>query len=218
MKQVKIKFAMHVMHWREKADVFCGFTLLPSGSLINAVTRAMQSVLTIVWYLTQYSWHFLFHGFRVSCHKLPVVLDNGCTDSDIKNVRIGIVTDIGCPWVNVYKQFFSRAGWSFTREKRHKYAVEAAGAKLDYTCYHSPAHISDIRMLYCHPTFHAADLKLDALFWTCELNEQLCWKINMWYTLLPPIHYVHPVSSQLYPHQPDAWMSGTSQKCVSTHC
>ncbi len=25
---------MRVMHWREKADVFCGFTLLPSGKCI----------------------------------------------------------------------------------------------------------------------------------------------------------------------------------------
>ncbi len=31
MKQVYIEFAMRVMHWREKAGVFCGFTLLPSG-------------------------------------------------------------------------------------------------------------------------------------------------------------------------------------------
>ncbi len=31
MKQVYIEFAMRVMHWREKADIFCGFTLLPSG-------------------------------------------------------------------------------------------------------------------------------------------------------------------------------------------
>ncbi len=30
MKQVYIDFAMRVMHWREKAGVFCGFTLLPS--------------------------------------------------------------------------------------------------------------------------------------------------------------------------------------------
>ncbi len=30
MKQVYIEFAMRVMHWREKAGVFCGFTLLPS--------------------------------------------------------------------------------------------------------------------------------------------------------------------------------------------
>ncbi len=28
MKQVNIEFAMRVMHWREKAGVFCGFTLL----------------------------------------------------------------------------------------------------------------------------------------------------------------------------------------------
>ncbi len=33
MKQVYIEFAMRVMHWREKAGVFCGFTLLPSVSL-----------------------------------------------------------------------------------------------------------------------------------------------------------------------------------------
>ncbi len=33
MEQVYIKFAMRVMHWREKAGVFCGFTLLPSVTL-----------------------------------------------------------------------------------------------------------------------------------------------------------------------------------------
>ncbi len=34
MKQVYIEFAMRVMHWREKAGVFCGFTLLPSEQVI----------------------------------------------------------------------------------------------------------------------------------------------------------------------------------------
>ncbi len=32
MKQVYIEFAMLVMHWREKAGVFCGFTLLSSDA------------------------------------------------------------------------------------------------------------------------------------------------------------------------------------------
>ncbi len=35
MKQVYIEFAMCVMHWREKAGLFCGFTLLPSGNVID---------------------------------------------------------------------------------------------------------------------------------------------------------------------------------------
>ncbi len=35
MKQVYIQFAMRLMHWREKAAVFCGFTLLPSGMASN---------------------------------------------------------------------------------------------------------------------------------------------------------------------------------------
>ncbi len=34
MKQVYIEFAMRVMHWREKAGAFCGFTLLPSVATI----------------------------------------------------------------------------------------------------------------------------------------------------------------------------------------
>ncbi len=35
MKQVYIEFAMRVMHWWEKAGVFCGFTLLPSDVYVT---------------------------------------------------------------------------------------------------------------------------------------------------------------------------------------
>ncbi len=50
MKQVYIKFAMHVMHWREKAGVLCGFTLLPSGgkSEFSALLRATAEGPTII--------------------------------------------------------------------------------------------------------------------------------------------------------------------------
>ncbi len=37
MKQVYIEFAMLVMHWWEKAGVFSGYTLLPSGNNLSVL-------------------------------------------------------------------------------------------------------------------------------------------------------------------------------------
>ncbi len=61
MKQVYIKFAMRVMHWREKAGVLCGFTSLPSVYFGSAAHLLLIST----WYMG------LITGFDRTCIKMP---------------------------------------------------------------------------------------------------------------------------------------------------
>ncbi len=63
------EFAMRVMHWREKAGVFCGFTLLPSAGYMICLGNGYgcrHTGVIITWY---WKWHVfaaMIHHKRMS--------------------------------------------------------------------------------------------------------------------------------------------------------